>query len=199
MWQCSASPCWQRPAKGVEHRVDATSKGLPEWVARRSVKGAAMALQKYRPEWRSSTTGQLPEVPNTCEKCRATLGRSCSQCFGQPQVGPARARLPAILSQMGLSLDFTVASNRVGARRAPLKKLIRMVSYHFALQIHPKMRRYFPSQRKETFAGRHDTYRDELLGEVTRIKRLVPTQRGASRTCPALRDRVDLYCELVLA
>ena len=40
---------------------------------------------------------------------------------------------------------------------------------------------------------------DDLLGEAVREKRLVPTLRGASRTCPALRDRVDLYCELVFA
>jgi len=28
--------------------------------------------------------------------------------------------------------------------------------YHFALQIHPKMRRYFPRRRDETFAGRSE-------------------------------------------
>jgi hypothetical protein len=37
-----------------------------------------------------------------------------------------------------------------------------------------------------------DGGRDELIGEVMWKKRLVPTPRGASRTCPALRDRVDL-------
>ena len=28
--------------------------------------------------------------------------------------------------------------------------------YHFALQIDPKMRRYFPRRRDETFAGRSE-------------------------------------------
>jgi len=30
------------------------------------------------------------------------------------------------------------------------------VQYHFALQIRPKMRRYFPRRRDETFAGRSE-------------------------------------------
>jgi len=77
--------------------------------------------------------------------------------------------------------------------------------YHFSLQIQPKMRRYFPRQRDGTFAGRTgDGY--AFAGRLTGR----PHRRGdadasasqhkqrASRTCPASRDRVDLYCELVL-
>ena len=75
----------------------------------------------------------------------------------------------------------------------------------FSLQIQPKMRRYFPRQRDGTFAGRTgDGY--AFAGRLTGR----PHRRGdadasasqhkqrASRTCPASRDRVDLYCELVL-
>ena len=68
--------------------------------------------------------------------------------------------------------------------------------YHFALQIQPKMRRYFPRQRVETFAGRSEEgvayagllrppdgglrrrseLRDDLSGEVLRMLRLHSAQ-----------------------
>ena len=68
--------------------------------------------------------------------------------------------------------------------------------YHFALWIQPKMRRYFPRRRDETFAGRSEEVvasagllrptdgglrhlselRDDLLGEVMRMLRLLSAQ-----------------------
>jgi len=68
--------------------------------------------------------------------------------------------------------------------------------YHFALQIHPKMRRYFSRQRDETFAGRPDTYRDEeVVASAGRRTGRPPRRSNAEKEQV---DRVDLYCELVL-
>ena len=38
---------------------------------------------------------------------------------------------------------------------------------------------------------------DDLIREVMRKKRHRPDPSGSKQNLPALRDRVDLYCELV--
>jgi len=63
------------------------------------------------------------------------------------------------------------AHTPAGSRRYPL--------YHFALQIHPKMRGYFPRRRDETFAGRSE---EVVASAGRRMGR--PTRRSNAEKAP---------------
>jgi hypothetical protein len=79
-----------------------------------------------------------------------------------------------------------------------------VVLYHFALHIHPKMRRYFPRQRDETFAVRSAMLRDEeVVGSAGRRTER-PPRRGdvdASASLSISKEQADwivFYVQMVL-